>query len=138
MMTWLPTLAGLVIIQRFTNQPKLDLGASADVSGNFSERLPVSGRRLPGLVVDEKPDGGGGGQPRGGVILFILAYMAQVLPDAATAQTEVLYYFNLFKHMEDFTRGVVDTRTVIFYASATFPVPVPDAARGGEPPVEMT
>jgi ABC-2 type transport system permease protein len=55
-----------------------------------------------------------------GVILFVLAYMAQVLPGAAASATDALYYFNLFKHMEDFTRGVVDTRTVIFYATATF------------------
>ena len=31
----------------------------------------------------------------------------------------MLYYFNLFKQMDDFTRGVVDTRTVIFYVSLT-------------------
>jgi ABC-2 type transport system permease protein len=121
MMTWLPTLAGLVIIQRFTNQPKLDLGAVGGMYlgiflsgclflavGCLASSLTKS--QMVAAVVSLAV----------GVILFILAYMAQVLPDAATAQTEVLYYFNLFKHMEDFTRGVVDTRTVIFYASATF------------------
>ena len=28
--------------------------------------------------------------------------------------------FNLFDQMHDFARGVVDTRAVIFYVSATF------------------
>ena len=32
----------------------------------------------------------------------------------------MLSYFNLFDQMDDFARGVVDTRTVIFYVSATF------------------
>jgi ABC-2 type transport system permease protein len=54
-----------------------------------------------------------------GVILIIVAYVAQ-LPGTAQWQTQLLlYYFNLFKQMEDFTRGAVDTRTVIFYLSLT-------------------
>ncbi len=56
-----------------------------------------------------------------GVILFIVAYMAQMIPVTNQWQADfVLSYFSLFKQMEDFTRGVVDTRTVIFYVSATF------------------
>jgi len=57
-----------------------------------------------------------------GVILLIVAYLAyaQVIPVTGRWQLEsVLYYFNLFKQMQDFTLGVVDTRTVIFYASLT-------------------
>jgi len=52
-----------------------------------------------------------------GVILLIVAYLAyaQVIPARGRWQVEsVLFYFNLFKQMEDFTLGVVDTRTVIF------------------------
>jgi len=56
-----------------------------------------------------------------GVILFIVAFLAQMIPATNQWETQfVLSYFNLFKQMEDFTRGVVDTRTVIFYVSATF------------------
>ncbi|HXF09414.1 MAG TPA: hypothetical protein VN625_01430, partial [Desulfuromonadaceae bacterium] len=58
-----------------------------------------------------------------GVILFILAYVAyaQVIPSAEQSQlSSWLYYFNLFKQTEDFTRGTVDTRAVIFYVSSTF------------------
>jgi ABC-2 type transport system permease protein len=121
MVTWLPTLAGLVIIQRFTNQPKLDLGVVGGMYlgiflsgclflsiGCLASALTKS--QMVAAVVSLAV----------GVILFVLAYMAQVLPGAAASATDALYYFNLFKHMEDFTRGVVDTRTVIFYASATF------------------
>jgi ABC-2 type transport system permease protein len=55
-----------------------------------------------------------------GVNLFIVAFLAHVPPTMQQWPTEVLLYFNLFKQMDDFTRGVVDTRTVIFYVSLTF------------------
>ena len=57
-----------------------------------------------------------------GVILLIVAYLANSQTIPATGEWQmvsVLFYFNLFKQMEDFTRGVVDTRTVIFYVSLT-------------------
>ncbi len=42
------------------------------------------------------------------------------MPVVEQWQTQVLLCFNLFKQMEDFTRGVVDTRTAVFYISLTF------------------
>ena len=45
---------------------------------------------------------------------------AKRLPATAQWQSQVLSYFSLFDQMNDFARGVVDTRTVIFYVSATF------------------
>ena len=42
------------------------------------------------------------------------------MPVTAQWQSQVLSYFNLFDQMNDFARGVVDTRAVIFYVSATF------------------
>jgi ABC-2 type transport system permease protein len=121
MLAWLPTLVSLVIVQRFTNQPRLDLGVVGGMYlgiflsgalflsiGALASALTKS--QMVAAVVSLAV----------GVILFILAYMAQVVPDSTLAQVDVLYYFNLFKHMEDFTRGVVDTRTVVFYLSMTF------------------
>ena len=32
---------------------------------------------------------------------------------------EFFAYFNVWEHMEDFARGVVDTRRVVYYVSAT-------------------
>jgi len=58
-----------------------------------------------------------------GISLFSLAYLAKsAQSNLATAhwQTQVLSYFNLFDQMEDFARGGVDTRAVVFYVSATF------------------
>ena len=42
------------------------------------------------------------------------------MPASAQWQAQVISYINLFEQMHDFARGAVDTRTVIFYASATF------------------
>jgi ABC-2 type transport system permease protein len=54
-----------------------------------------------------------------GVSLFSLGFLAKSIPVTAQWQSQVLSYFSLFNQMEDFARGVVDTRTVIFYASIT-------------------
>jgi ABC-2 type transport system permease protein len=35
-------------------------------------------------------------------------------------QAQVLSYFSLFDQMNDLARGVLDTRTVMFYVSAAF------------------
>ena len=54
-----------------------------------------------------------------GVSLFSLGFLAEAVPVTAQWQTQVLSYFGLFEQMHDFARGVVDTRTVIFYVSLT-------------------
>jgi len=55
-----------------------------------------------------------------GVSLFALGFLAEALPATAQWQAQVISHFGLFEQMHDFARGVVDTRTVTFYASATF------------------
>jgi ABC-2 type transport system permease protein len=54
-----------------------------------------------------------------GTSLFALGFLARAIPAAAQWETQVISYFNLFDQMNDFARGVVDTRAVIFYVSAT-------------------
>ncbi len=55
-----------------------------------------------------------------GVSLFSVGFLADAIPAVAQSQSQVLSYFGLFNQIRDFTRGVVDTRTVIFYLSLTF------------------
>lgn len=55
-----------------------------------------------------------------GVSLFALGYLADQIPADAPWQAQILSRFALFEQMHDFTRGVVDTRTVVLYASLTF------------------
>jgi ABC-2 type transport system permease protein len=122
MVMWLPTVACLFIVRHFTNQASaLDAGTLGGMylgiflsgclflsMGCFASSLTRS--QVVAAVISLAA----------GVMLFILAFLAQVMPAIEQWQTQVLLCFNLFKQMDDFTRGVVDTRTVIFYLSLTF------------------
>ena len=118
MVAWLPTIACLLIVQRFTHQPPLDAG----MLGGMYLGISLSGclflaigclassltrSQMVAAMVSLAI----------GILLFILGYMAQALPATEQSFANPLYYFNLFKQMEDFTRGVVDTQVVIFYVS---------------------
>ncbi|HEY5043300.1 MAG TPA: ABC transporter permease [Verrucomicrobiae bacterium] len=121
MVAWLPTLASLLIVQHFTNQPRADWGMIGGLLlgiflsgcmflsiGCLASSLTKS-QMVAAMI-----------SLAAGVVLYILAYMAVVTPATTNAGASALFYFNLFKQMEDFTRGVMDTRAVIFYATATF------------------
>lgn len=54
-----------------------------------------------------------------GLGLFLLSYLTFILPPKAGWQTAVLSHISMIEHMRDFTRGVVDTRQVVFYVSLT-------------------
>jgi len=119
---WLPTLGSLFIVRHFTNQTSaLDAGTLGGMylgiflSGCLFLALGCFASALTRSQVVAAVIG-----LAAGVVLFILAYLTQVVPEVEQWQTQVLSCFNLFKQMEDFTRGVVDTRTVIFYVSLTF------------------
>ena len=123
MVTWLPTLACLFIVGHFTNQTSaLDTGTLGGTylgillsgclflsMGCFASSLTRSQvvAAMISLAI--------------GVILFIVAFLALMIPATNQWETQfMLSYFSLFKQMEDCTRGVVDTRSVIFYVSLTF------------------
>ena len=48
-------------------------------------------------------------------VLFVVGLM-ELLVNGELAR-EVLSYMNLIRHMEDFSKGVVDTRRLVYYAS---------------------
>jgi ABC-2 type transport system permease protein len=121
MVMWLPTLACLFIVAHFTNQAKaLDASTVGGMylgiflsgclflaMGCFASSLTRS--QVVAAMISLAA----------GVLLLIVAYLAQVIPATEQWPAQLLLYFNLFKQMDDFTRGVVDTRTVIFYLSLT-------------------
>ena len=49
--------------------------------------------------------------------LFALAFLARQVPASSELPSQVLNYFALFQQMNDFARGVVDTRPIMVYAS---------------------
>ncbi len=119
---WLPMLACLFIVRHFTNQPgALDRGTIGGMYlgiflvgclflslGCFASSVTRS--QMAAAMISFVL----------GVSLFSLGFLAEAIPMTAQWQSQVLSYFGLFEQMGDFARGVVDTRPVIFYVSATF------------------
>jgi ABC-2 type transport system permease protein len=122
MVMWLPLLGCLFLVQHFTNQPgALDAGTVGGMylgifligcvflsMGCLASSLSHS--QMTAAMISFVL----------GVSLFSLAYLAKATPVNAHWQTQALAYFNLFDQMQDFARGALDTRAVIFYVTATF------------------
>jgi ABC-2 type transport system permease protein len=121
LVAWLPLLAGLFIVRRYTNQSSLDPGT---LGGMFLGILLVGGLFLSlGCFASSLTRSQITAAMISfvlGVSLFSLGFLALQLPASADWQTQVLGVFNLFDQMHDFARGVVDTRAVIFHVSTTF------------------
>jgi ABC-2 type transport system permease protein len=122
MVTWLPMLACLFIVRHFTNQSgALDAGMIGGMylgiffTGGLFLSLgcfasAISQSQMASAMISFVL----------GVSLFSLGFLAKQIPVAAQWQSQMLSYFGLFDQMNDFARGVVDTRTVVFYVTVTF------------------
>lgn len=119
---WLPLLACLFIVRHFTNQSGLDAGT---VGGMFLGIFLVGGLFLSlGCFTSALTRS----QMAAAMIAFVLGvcvfsfgFLARAIPAGLPQwQSQVIAYFGLFDQMDDFARGVVDTRAVIFYVSAAF------------------
>ena len=57
------------------------------------------------------------------LVLVLLAFFSGlfglILPNASQAVRDFVAYFSSVKHMEDFSRGVIDTRPIVYYVSMT-------------------
>jgi len=119
---WLPTLAYLFIVQHFANQPGalekgtlcsmylgLFLAGSFILSiGCFASALTKS-QVVAGMLTLVA-----------GMVLLMLNWLAQNISPLGHWQAQVLSFFNLSQQMMDFTRGVLDTRVIVFYLTVTF------------------
>lgn len=54
-----------------------------------------------------------------GLTFFLIGFFTSSLPPTTGWQWDVLSYVGLIRHMEDFSRGVVDTRPLVFYPTAS-------------------
>ena len=118
---WIPMLPCLFVVRHFTNQPgTLDPGTIGGMYlgvflvgclflslGCFASALTRS--QMAAAMISFVL----------GMSLFSLGFLAEAISAAAQWKTQVLSHFALFEQMNDFARGVVDTRTVIFYVSLT-------------------
>jgi ABC-2 type transport system permease protein len=118
---WLPLLACLFFIGRYTNEPgALDAGT---VGGTYLGIMLVGGLFLSlgcfASAISRTQMTAAILSFVLGVTLFALGFLAKAIPVTSQWQTSVLSFFGLFDQMKDFVRGVVDTRAVIFYLSLT-------------------
>jgi ABC-2 type transport system permease protein len=122
LVTWLPMIGCLLVVRHFTNQPGALEGGT--VGGMYLGIFLVGCLFLSlgcfASAISRTQMGAAMISFVLGVTLFSLGFLAEALPATAQWQSQVLSYFGLFEQMHDFARGVVDTRTVTFYVSATF------------------
>ena len=119
---WLPSLGYLFIIQNYANQPgAMDTGTVCSMYlgvflvgcfilsvGCFASAMTKS-QVLAAMVTLVA-----------GIALLMLHFLAVLMPQNGHWQTEALSFFNITQQMLDFTRGILDTRVIVFYASVTF------------------
>jgi ABC-2 type transport system permease protein len=119
---WLPSLGYLFIIQHYANQPgAMDTGTVCSMYlgvflvgcfilsiGCFASAMTKS-QVLAAMVTLVA-----------GIAVLMLHFLAMLLPQNGHWQTEVLSFFNIAQQMLDFTRGILDTRVIVFYVSVTF------------------
>lgn len=119
---WLPSLAYLFIIQHYANQPNaLDAGTVCSMySGVFLVGCFILSVGCLGSALTKSQTMAGMITLVVGIGLLMLNWLAQNTPPNGTWQAQVLLYFNLTQQMLDFTRGILDTRVIIFYLSMTF------------------
>ena len=122
MVTWLPMLVCVFIVRHFTGQKdSLDAGTMGGMYlgtflvgclflslGCFASSLTRS--QMAAAMVSFVL----------GVSLFSLGFLADAIQTPVRWQAKVLSHFGLFQQMHNFTRGMVDTTTLVFYASLTF------------------
>jgi len=119
---WLPLLACLFLVSRFTDQAgALDPGTVGGMylgiflAGGFFLSFgclasALSRSQMVAAMISLAF----------GVSQFALAFWAKNIPVAADWQSQLLSCLNLFDQMNDLARGAVDTRALTFYLSATF------------------
>lgn len=54
-----------------------------------------------------------------GIVLFLLSFLPRMIQPKPGWQSDLFNHISMFKHMEDFVRGVVDLRPIVFYLSLT-------------------
>jgi ABC-2 type transport system permease protein len=118
MIMWAPLLPCLMIIRHFANQPgTLDAGTVCGMYlglfliggllisiGCFASALSRS--QVTAAIITLVL----------GVALLLIGYLGDQVPTNSW-QSQVLSFFNLAEQVQDFVRGVVDTRIVIFYST---------------------
>jgi ABC-2 type transport system permease protein len=118
---WLPMLACLFIVRHFTSQPNaLDVGIVGGMFlGIFLTGIFFLAFGCLASALTHSQMVAAMISIAFGISQFALAWWAKNNPLTEQWQSQLLSCLNLFDQMNDFARGVVDTRAMIFYVSLT-------------------
>lgn len=119
---WLPSILYIILLRNYVSRPEafdpgllgstflgiLLLGALFMSLGCFASSLTKS--QIVAAMISFTV----------GYTLFLLSWLSGNLQLAPGWQASLVSYVALFDHMNDFARGMVDSRHVVFYVSATF------------------
>ncbi len=119
---WLPLLACVFIVRHFSNDPAvLDPGTLGSTYlgiillgglymslGCFASALTRS--QIVAAMITFA----------GGISLFLLSFISMSFTKQTGWKAQLFAHVGLIEQMQDFARGVVDTRPVVFYLSLTF------------------
>lgn len=121
MLMWLPLLGCILIVHRFTGDAAgLDFGTIGSTYfgifllgclymslGCFASAMTRSQMiaAMVGLAI--------------GITFFLLSFLSEQLTASKSWWGEVLKASDMREHMRDFSRGIIDTRYVVFYLSLT-------------------
>lgn len=118
---WTPLLGCMFILGRYTNDPSA-LNPAA-VAGTFLGILLLGGLFLAlgclGSSLTRSHIVAAMISFAGGISLFLLSFLADRLELKVSWLAQVFSYVSLVDHMQDFVRGVIDTRPVVFCATLT-------------------
>lgn len=122
LLMWLPLLACVFIVRQFTNDPSaLDPGV---MLGTFLGILLLGGVFLAmgcfGSALTRSQIVAAMISFAGGTSLFLLSFLSDRIEMKTGWLAQLFSYLSIVEHMQDFTRGVVDTRPVVFCVSLTF------------------
>lgn len=122
MVMWLPMIGCLIIVHRFTDEPGAFDGwtvASTYLGILLLGCVFLSIGCLGSAVTKSQTVAAMIGLGLG-VALFMASFMSDQFQTLPSWQRDLLAGFSLVDQMHDFSRGVVDTRPVIFLLSLTF------------------
>jgi ABC-2 type transport system permease protein len=122
MLMWLPSIGFMLILRRYLTQPGVfDAGLLGSTFlgiflvgclfmslGCFASALTRS--QIVAAMISFTLSYG----------LVLLSYLSENAAPGGGWPSAVVAYVGLFDHMNDFARGLVDTRHVIFYVTTTF------------------
>lgn len=121
LLVWTPLIACVFVVRHFSNDPAaLDVRALASTFlgivllgglymslGCFASSLTRS-QIIAAMFAFAL-----------GISLFLLSFLSYALTGRADWLMKVFSHLSLIEHMRDFSRGVVDTRPLLFYVSLT-------------------